>query len=189
MFSLFSGNATPHVAEVSLASAAPQSMSDLVVPSIRALIDPERSPVAVAKQLIDAASNSAGGVAADVAVPDGIETIARFVGADGLLAKYGPGRAAAAVAQPLVEKLLSTPIIKGCMAVLESYSSLISLTISGITALQFGVAAAAGLATGYALYRFFTQPAKEAAKDASPEPEKSLFVSAGHRTLLPTQPA
>ena len=176
MFTLFSGNATPQVSDVPLALAASQSFSDLVVPSIGALIDPERSPVVVANQLIDAVSNSAGGVAADVAVPDGIETIARLVGADGLLAKYGPGRAAAAVTQPLVEKLLATPIIKGCMAVLESYSSFLSLAVSGITALQFGVAAAAGLATGYALYRFFTQPPQEAAKVTSAEPEKAWQV-------------
>jgi hypothetical protein len=164
MPSIFSTTAAREITATPLATAAPHSMSDLVVPSIHKLLDPEISPVAVAKELVHAASGTAGGVAADVAVPDGIEAVARLVGADGLLAKYGPGRAASAVAEPLVERLLSAPIMKGCMAVIENYSSVLSLAISGITALQVGVVAAAGVAAAYALYRFFTQDSKEAAQ-------------------------
>ena len=50
------------------------------------------------------------------------------------------------------------------MAVIENYSSVLSLAISGITALQVGVVAAAGVAAAYALDRFFTQDGKEAAQ-------------------------
>jgi hypothetical protein len=132
------------------------SFSELVLPSIERLIDPNVSGVGVANELIHAAGQSAGAVAADAAVPDGIEMIARFMGADGFLARYGPGRAAAVVTEHVTEKLMTGPIMKGCMAVLERYSSILSMAISGITALQVGVAVAAVGATAYALYRYFS---------------------------------
>jgi hypothetical protein len=138
------------------------SFSDLVVPSIERLIDPNVSAVAVAKDLIHATGQSAGAVAADAAVPDRLELLARFVGVDGLLARYGPGRAAAVVTEHVTEKLMTGPIMKGCMAVLERYSSLLSMAISGITALEIGVTVAAVGATTYALYKYFTSPKESA---------------------------
>jgi hypothetical protein len=156
MFSNFSKVEAPSAAvSTAIAGVVPASFSDLVVPAIGKLIDPEVSAVGVAQELIAAAGGSAGSVAADAAVPDGIEAIAKLLGADGLLAKYGPGRAAAAVTTPIIEKLVSAPIMKGCMAVIAKHSALLSLAITGLTALQVGVVAAAGIAAGYAVYRFF----------------------------------
>jgi hypothetical protein len=135
--------------------ALTRSLSDLIMPSIGGLLDSNVSPVSVAKDLMRAAGTSAGRVSADVAVPDAIESFASLVGAQGLLAKYGPGRAASAITEPLIEKLVAKPIMEGCMAVLAKYSAVLSLTITGITALQVGVAAAAGIGVAYAFNRFF----------------------------------
>jgi hypothetical protein len=173
MFSFFSSNPSTAAADTThlataVTNAPTQSFSDLVVPSVERLIDPSVSPIAVAKDLAHAAGQSAGAVAADVAVPDSIETVARFFGADSLLASYGPGRAASAITGPLFEKLTTTPILKGCMAVIGKYSSLLSLAVSGITALQVGVVAAAGLAAGYALYKYFTGRAQAAPSRVQP---------------------
>ena len=184
MFSLFSSQSPFMVsssgpeainAAVTANSATSASFSDLVIPSIGKLLDPEVSPVVVAKDLAHAAAQKAGGVAGDLAVPDGIETVARWVGADGLLARFGPARAASAVTESLFEKIMTGPMLKGCMAVIEKYSSILSLSISGLTALQFGVGFAAVAAAGYALYRYFKGP-KERAATPSPAVESSRLV-------------
>lgn len=173
MVSLAPHSVAPSALSATAAPASTLSFSDLIVPSIHKLIDPDVSAVSVAKELIHAAGTSAGGVAADAAVPDGIEMVARWVGADGLLAKYGPGRAASAITEPLVEKLVTGPIMKGCMAVIENHSALLSLAISGITALQVGVIAAAGIATAYALYKYFTNRADVTDKQKTPSHDTS----------------
>lgn len=180
MFSFDSKPVLPPISPTAAATASASPFSELIIPSIKKLIDPNTSAVSVAKDLIDAAGTSAGATAADLAVPDGVEIIARLIGADGLLAKYGPGHAASAVTKPVVEKLVSGPIMKACMSVLENYSSLLSLTISGITALQIGVVAAAGVATGYALYKFFTsrkaEPKKPEAQPIEALPTPNAFA-------------
>ena len=63
---------------------------------------------------------------------------------------------------------------------LAKYSSLLSLTVSGITALQWGVAAAATLAAGYAVYRYFTstkdKPASQTSQPLASVPTEGAFA-------------
>jgi hypothetical protein len=60
------------------------------------------------------------------------------------------------VTEPIVEKFVFAPFLKACMAVIEKHFSLLSRASFGITAIQVGVVAAAGIATAYALYKYFT---------------------------------